>query len=92
MHARPSSHQPVAHKSNTEHGTEFQRGLNHMQLARLKDFFFRAWLGPACILTGRKLVLPVDVATFAAGCSLRLHVLGKVACLGYKQRKGKVLL
>lgn len=37
-------------------------------------------------------MLPVDVATFAAGCSLRLHVLGKVACLGYKQRKGKGLL
>lgn len=39
MHARPSSHQPVAHKSNTELGTEFQRSLNHMQLAQLKDFF-----------------------------------------------------
>lgn len=37
-------------------------------------------------------MLPVDVATFAAGCSLRLHVLGKVACLGYKQRQAKSLL
>jgi len=85
MHPRPSPHQPVAHKSNTELGTELQHGFSHMQLAQLKGwgFFFSAWLGPACILTGRKLALPADVATSAAGCSLGPHMLGKVACSGY---------
>lgn len=86
VHPRPSLHQPVAHKSKTEFRTELQHGLNHMQLARLKDIFF---LGPACILTGRKLALPADVATFAAGCSLGPPMLGKVVCSGYKQRQGK---
>lgn len=71
--------------SCTELGTELQHGFNRTQLAQLKDFLPFQGLVKSCLhFNGEnKLVLPADVATRAAGCSLGPRMPGEVACSGY---------